>query len=156
MSDHDEVSIAHMTMIQGIVTRLEANCFTLKALAMTLATAVLAFSGSVDNPNWSYPLAGCLPVAVFWIMDATYLRMGRLFRHLFNAVRVGDVDDLFSMDTSPYGQQEQSVWRIAVSWSVCWFYLSIIVAFGIVSFYFFGQGAPDNGKEMLLQLPLYP
>ena len=31
-----------MSMIQGIFTRLETNSFTLKALAMTLATAVLA------------------------------------------------------------------------------------------------------------------
>lgn len=27
MDKHDEVSIAHMTMIQGIVTRLETNSF---------------------------------------------------------------------------------------------------------------------------------
>jgi len=52
MNKHDEISIAHMSMIQGIVTRLETNSFTLKALSMTLATVVLAFSGSVKNPNW--------------------------------------------------------------------------------------------------------
>jgi len=72
MDKHDEVSIAHMTMIQGVVTRLETNSFTLKAIAMTLAVAVLAFTGSVKNPNWVYPLSGCLPVIVFWIMDAKY------------------------------------------------------------------------------------
>jgi len=42
MDKHDKISIAHMSMIQGIFTRLETNSFTLKALAMTLATAVLA------------------------------------------------------------------------------------------------------------------
>ena len=63
---------------KGVVTRLETNSFTLKALAMTLAAAVLAFSGSFKNPNWVYPLAGCFPVLIFWIMDAKYLRMGRL------------------------------------------------------------------------------
>ncbi len=54
MDKHDEMSIAHMSMIQGIVTRLETNSFTLKALAMTIAAAILAFVGSVDNPNWVY------------------------------------------------------------------------------------------------------
>lgn len=59
---------------------------------MTLATAVLAFSGAVKNPSWVYPLAGCFPVIIFWIMDAKYLRLGRLFRHLFDAVRLGEYD----------------------------------------------------------------
>ncbi len=140
MDKHDEVSIAHMSMIQGIVTRLETNSFTLKALAMTLAAAVLAFTGAVENPNWVYPLAGCFPVIVFWIMDAKYLRLGRLFRRLFDAVRLGKVNDPFSMSLKPYMAEEQSVIRIAFSWSVCWFYISILVAFAIVSYFFFAHG----------------
>ena len=140
MDKHDEVSIAHMSMIQGIVTRLETNSFTLKALAMTLATAVLAFSGSVKNPSFVYPLAGCFPVLVFWIMDAKYLRLGRLFRRLFDSVRLGNVASPFSMDIRPYKKEEQSVIRVACSWSVCWFYLAILIAFTIVSLYFFKQG----------------
>lgn len=137
MHEHNEVSIAHMSMIQGVVTRLETNSFTLKTLAMTLAVAVLAFTGSVKNPSWIYPFSGCLPVVIFWIMDAKYLRLGRLFRHLFNAVRKGDVENAFSMDISKYLKKEQSTLRIAFSWSVCWFYLSIILAFIVVSCVFF-------------------
>lgn len=45
MDKYHEVSIAHISMIEGIITRLETNAFTLKALAMTLATAVLALVG---------------------------------------------------------------------------------------------------------------
>ncbi len=140
MDKHDEVSIAHMSMIQGIITRLETNAFTLKAIAMTLATAVLAFSGAVKNPSWVYPLAGCFPVIIFWIMDAKYLRLCRLFRHLFNAVRLGEVNEPFEMNIKPYFDKEQSVLRIVFSWSVFWFYFSIIIAFTIVSCYFFKNG----------------
>ena len=43
MTEYNDASIAHMTMIQGVISRLETNALTLKALAMTLATAVLAF-----------------------------------------------------------------------------------------------------------------
>ena len=67
---YNEATIAHMSMIQGVIARLETNCFTLKALAMTLAVAILAFLGSVPKPNWIYPVAGCFPVVVFWVMDA--------------------------------------------------------------------------------------
>lgn len=140
MDKYDEVSIAHMSMIQGVITRLETNSFTLKALAMTLAAAVLAFSGSVNNPNWVYPFAGCFPAFIFWIMDAKYLRMGRLFRGLYDSVRLGKTDEPFSMDISPYKKEEQSVLRIAFSWSVCWFYLSIIFVFATVSIKFLKQG----------------
>ncbi len=140
MSNHTEISIAHMSMIQGIVTRLETNSFTLKALAMTLAASVLAFTGAVKNPNWVYPLAGCLPVVAFWIMDAKYLRLGRLFRRLFDEVRLGTVSEPFTMNISPYKKQEQGGLRIAFSWSICWFYLSILLTFAIVSYYFFQKG----------------
>lgn len=140
MDKHDEISIAHMSMIQGVITRLETNSFTLKVLAMTLAVAVLAFSGSLKNPNWVYPLAGCFPVIIFWIMDAKYLRKGRLFRRLFNSVRLGNTNEPFSMDIKSYMKEEQNVFRIAFSWSVCWLYLSMIIAFVFVSINFFKQG----------------
>jgi len=140
MRDFDEATIAHMNMIQGIVTRLETNCFTLKALAMTLAAALLAFAGSVEKPSWIYALAGSLPVVVFWIMDARYLRLGRLFRHLFTAVRKGDASEPFTMDISSYTKTEQSVLRIAFSWSILWYYAAILVAFLIVGVVFIYQG----------------
>lgn len=140
MQDHDAVSIAHMSMIQGVVTRLETNSFTLKALAMTLAVAVLAFVGAISTPSWVYSAAGALPVLVFWIMDATYLRLGRLYRRLFDSVRLGEVGDPFSMDIKAFKELEESVLRIAFSWSVCWFYLSILVALATVSFVFFKKG----------------
>ena len=140
MNDYNEATIAHMGLIQGVVTRLETNSFTLKALAMTLAVAILAFFGSVEKPNWVYPLAGCLPVIVFWIMDAQYLRLGRLFRRLYNAVRRGEVKEPFSMDFTAYKKDEQSVLRIVVSWSILWFYLSILITFASVSFIFLKRG----------------
>jgi hypothetical protein len=99
---------------------------------MTLTAAVLAFSGSLKDPNWVYPLAGCLPVIVFWILDASYLRFGRMFRTLYDDVRQGKVDELFCMNISQYKNSEQSTLRIMFSWSVVWYYLSILVTFLII------------------------
>ena len=129
MQNIDETRIAHMGMSQGIITRLETNAFTLKALAMTLATAVLAIGGSVENPTWLYPLAGVFPVVVFWLMDAKYLQLGRLFRRHFDAVRQGQVESPFDMNITPYRQQEQHLLRIALSWSVLPVYGSILAIF---------------------------
>ena len=135
MEEHNECTIAHLSMIQGVITRLETNSFTLKALAMTLAAAVLAFMGSLKNPNWIYPLAGCLPVIVFWFMDAKYLRLGRLFRKLFDAVRNHEVKEPFTMNYSLFEKDVQHTLRIAFSWSILWFYLSIFIILLLVSFF---------------------
>lgn len=143
MPEHDDKTVAHMNMIQGVITRLEANCFTLKALAMTMAAALLAFLGSIEEPNWIYPTAVCLPVVVFWAMDAQYLRLGRSFRRLFNSVRKHETTDPFSMNISEHLKEEKSVLRIMFSWSVALFYLSILLAF-ILSMTVFLVRQPDS------------
>jgi len=120
-----ESEIAHLGMIQDVVSRMASNSFALKALAMTLASAVLAFSGSVDEPKWMYPLAGMLPQLVFWYLDAKYLRLERLYRRLYDEVRAGQLSSSFSMETSAFKSEVSSTIRIAFSWSVLWFYLFI-------------------------------
>ena len=137
----DNGVVAHLTMIQGVVSRLETNSFTLKALAITLASAVLAFLGAVRNPNAVFTAAGCLPVIVFWLMDAQYLRLGRIFRRLYDGVRQGEVDEPFAMDFRRYAKCEQSVLRIAFSWSVGWIYGAILTAFLTASYFLFCHSA---------------
>ena len=135
MNEFDDKRIAHLGMIQGVVSRLETNCFTLKALAMTLTAAVLAFLGTIEHPNCIYPLAAIIPLIIFWLMDAQYLRLGRLFRRLFDGVRKGEIQESFTMCIEPYVKDEQSVLRIAFSWSIFWFYGTLLVAFvGIILF----------------------
>jgi len=132
-ANFDSAKIAHLNMVQSIVNRLEGNAFTIKAIAMTLAAAVLALIGSLEAPNGIYPLAGILPVAVLWFIDAQYLRLGRLFRHLYGAIRRGEMKEPFSMDVRAYAKDEQSIIRIAFSWSVLWFYATILIVLAIVS-----------------------
>ena len=129
MIQQDKNTIIYLTMIQAIIARLETNCFMLKTLAMTLAVAILAFIGSIDSPKYIYLLAGYLPIIVFWVMDARYLHLGRVFRQLYESVRLGEDKDLFSMKIKPYIKQEQSILRVAASWSILWFYLSILITF---------------------------
>ena len=61
------------------------------------------------------------------MLDAHYLRLDRLFRRLYDGVRGGEVADPFDMDIAPYRVDEQGVLRIAVSWSVVWFYGALFV-----------------------------
>jgi len=128
----DERMIAHMSMVQGVITRLETNCFTLKTLAMTLSVAIIAFIGSIQNPTVIYPLAGYLPIFVFWLMDAQYLRLGRLYRKLFDAIKNHEENEPFNMNIQSFIKDEKSTLQVALSWSILWFYLSIFIMFSLI------------------------
>ena len=106
---------------------MAANSFALKALAVTLMAGVLAFTGASRNPSPVLALAALVPIMSFWFLDAHYLRLERLFRRLYDGVRRGEVPEPFDMNFVRYEADEQSTLRIAFSWSVGWFYGTLLV-----------------------------
>ena len=137
MTEFDQAKIAHLQMVQNVITRMASNSFALKAVTVTLTAGVLAFTGAVTDPSPQILLAALVPLVMLWGMDAQYLRLERLFRRLYDAIRRGEVEEPFSMDIRPYGKDEQDVARIALSWSVVVFYAPIavvlLVLWGILS-----------------------
>ena len=133
MTEADQQTrIAHLQMIQGVITRMAGNSFSLKTLAVTLTTGVVALLGTMQTFNPLYLFTLLLPIAVFWWLDARYLQLERLYRRLYDEVRHGAIADPFGMDTRPYREAEASVVRIAWSWSVAWIYLGLVAVLGIV------------------------
>lgn len=126
MSEFDQTRIAHLTMIQGVITRMAGNSFALKTLAVTLTTGVIALIGAIKNPSPGYTLAALLPISIFWWLDARYLQLERLYRCLYDDVRQGNAKDSFTMDTRAYRGEVASVVRIAVSWSVIGMYATLL------------------------------
>lgn len=131
--EHSEsIRIAHLTMLQGVITRMGANSFTLKALSATFGSAAVAITATADNPSLYYAIAAFVPVLIFWLMDAQYLRYERAYRKLYEHVRKGEEIEAYSLDAAPFMQDIRSVFRVALSWSVSLFYLAILISFGIV------------------------
>lgn len=90
---------AHLEMIQGIVNRLSQNSFLLKGWSVILISAMFALA-SKDNKLMFIFLA-YFPSILFWCLDGFFLRQERLYRELYDHVRLmeeGEVD--FSMDTT--------------------------------------------------------
>lgn len=134
-SEHNEsMRIAHLTLLQGVVTRMGANSFTLKALAATFGSAGIAIMATMQNPSPCYPVAAVIPIVIFWLMDAQYLRLERGYRHLFDRVRRGEEIEPYSLDAEPFMGEVVPVLRMAITWSVAWFYLAIFLSFGAVAF----------------------
>ncbi len=127
MTGNDPARIAHLEMVQNVITRMGANSFALKAVTVTLTAGVLAFTGAVTDPSPTILLAALVPLVMLWYLDAQYLRLERLFRRLYDAVRRGEAGEPFTMDISPYLTLEEHVARIALSWSVVGFYAPIAI-----------------------------
>ncbi len=136
--EHDEsIRIAHLTMLQGVITRMGANSFTLKALAATFGSAAVAVMATVETPSPYYAVAAVVPMIIFWLMDAQYLRLERAYRNLYDHVRKGEEVEAYSLEATPFMKDSASILRIALSWSVSWFYGAIFLSLGAVAFLIF-------------------
>jgi hypothetical protein len=125
----------HLEFIQNIIARMANNSFLLKGWTVTLVAALFALAAQNTNPN--FVILGFFPVIAFWSLDAYYLRQERLFRQLFNVIRVNDADKIqpnesFLMDTSSCEGKVQSWFRIMFSKTIGIFYGMIIITLIII------------------------
>ena len=104
----------HLEMIQAIISRMSSNSFYLKGLCVTIVAAICALA--VVRSNAIIYLLLLPPIVSLWMMDAHYLHQEKLFRALYDKVRLqkdGEVD--FSMDTTPFR-------RTTPNWFTCFFW----------------------------------
>jgi hypothetical protein len=105
----------HLEFLQAAVARLANNSFAYKGWAVTVVVAALALIGQGRGPDKAGPdaiLAGLVPALAFWALDARCVRRERMFRCLYDDVRVSNTTD-YSMDASRFGDSVGTVWRIA-------------------------------------------
>ena len=125
----ENVRIAHFTIIQGVVSRMGNNSFALKALSATFCGVALVVTDRTGTFSIYHLLAYGIPLFVFWCMDVRYLWSERAYRKLYDKVRMGEGIDIYSLDLQPVEKDMESVFFIATSWSVWWYYA---VLFGFV------------------------
>ncbi len=94
-----EEKIRHLEMIQGVINRMANNSFLLKGWSVILVSALFALAAKDSNTH--FVLLAYFPALAFWILDGYFLQQERLFRKLYDRVRVKKNEDIdFSMDTS--------------------------------------------------------
>jgi hypothetical protein len=77
-----EEKLKYLEFLQSVISRMAANSFLTKAWSVTLGTAVLGFS--VKESSWALSLIAAVPIVSFWLLDAYYLGLEKLFRDLWN------------------------------------------------------------------------
>jgi hypothetical protein len=129
--------IKHLEMIEAVVNRMAGNSFLIKGWCVTIVSALLALSSK--DANKYFVVVAYYPVLMFWIMDGYFLWQERLFRGLYDEIRVAaDAAVSFSMDTSHL--KKKISWIAAFfSLTLSLFYATMILAILIVYQILFGS-----------------
>jgi len=118
-------------MIQAIISRLSKNSFLLKGWSVTLVSALLALA--TVNLHKEFIYLAYFPGLAFWLLDGFYLRQERLFRRLYERVRLLDDSQIdFSMNTQLVENEVCSWWELVRSRTLAIFYGSEMLAIIIV------------------------
>ena len=126
--------VKHMEMVQGIINRMAGNSFMLKGWAVTLVAAVFALAGN-DMDKMYFLVAYC-PIIVFWGLDSYYLFQERLYRSLYNRIRLMKEENVdFNMDVKLMQLQsgDSKYWECLISLTEIGFYLPLaLLTAGII------------------------
>jgi hypothetical protein len=111
-------NVEHLTLIQGVITRLAGNSFLLKGWAVTLVSALSAFAAKDADRTIAW--IGCGAAVVFAVLDAMYLANEREFRELYKRALKGEAP-AFSL--AHEGVDRGKFLGALLSWSVLPIYL---------------------------------
>lgn len=117
-----DLRVKHLEMIQAVVARMAGQGATLKNYCLTLITAVAGFGVTLQRP--SVILLSLLPITIFALLDAQYLRLERHFRTEFDRVRGGSWADRPDFQITADGNTS-GYFSALFSWSIMVFYLPL-------------------------------
>lgn len=132
--DGNEKIVKHLEITQGVINRLAHNSFLIKGWSMTILAAAMLFIARVDNINSTYlALAFIVPVIGFWILDGYFLWQERLFRGIYDDIRVRD-DTSFRMNVPDQLNKPNNKWQNAtLSTTLVIFYFTELFFLGVVA-----------------------
>ena len=112
MNDKEQV-IKHLEITQGVINRLANNSFLIKGWSMTILAAAILFISRSSNHSDYLILLFIIPVAGFWILDGYFLWQERLFRGIYEDVRLKTTTD-FKMDISSQLRKPKNQWHHSI------------------------------------------
>ena len=128
-----ENKIKHLEFIQTIVNRISGNSFLLKGWSVTLVIGLFALLA--DKHKGEYLFIAYLAFIIFWLLDAYFLCQERLYRALYNSVRIKNDDAVdFSMNTKNFYKGKKTFFRSMFSFTLLIFYLPMLAIMLIMIF----------------------
>lgn len=108
----------HLSFIQGVITRMNSNSFSMKGWMVAIVSALLAVYAANGDTSCSYLyfIAALVADIIFCLLDAYYLKMEMQYRDLYDIVRGNPIDTDFNMDASRFSKslcealKSKSIW----------------------------------------------
>ena len=125
-SKYSEDVRQHLSFIQGVITRMNSNSFSMKGWMVAIISALAAVyaSDSFNLCGYMYFVAGIPVVLIFCGLDTYYLKLERQYRDLYDEVRGNSVNTDFCMDAS---HSLKTMWQAFKSPSVWILYVFVLV-----------------------------
>jgi uncharacterized membrane protein len=116
----------HLEFIQTVVARMAQNTFYLKGWSITVVGAFLSFYDKTKTPHFvGYFFAVIL--GTFWVSGGYFLKEERLFRQLYDKVRVAEQANIdFSMSTKLLSKRSD-IFKAMFSFSQVIFFVPLII-----------------------------
>lgn len=121
-----DAKLKHLDLIQSVVNRMGANSFHLKGWTTVLGSALAVLAAREDIG--AAAISGLFPILAFWGLDAYFLHQEKLFRRLYDHVRMLDAEQIdFSMDINLLEEPQPSFMGTFCSTTLVIFYPAIAV-----------------------------
>lgn len=133
MSENEKVEkkLKHLEFIQNVIVRMASNSFMLKGWCIAIIAALIALS--IKESDFRLYLATIIPTVMFWVLDSYYLWQEKLFRHLYDEVRLLEENDInFSLNASKYKKKGEFIQIIVSNGTTTGFYGVIIILLLVV------------------------
>ena len=129
----NEKKLKHLELIQGVITRMSGNLFTLRGWMITLVVGLSAAFLQFGRNELQVILV--LVVLIFWVHDAYFLSLERSYRLLYDKVRKLNEDEIdFSMSISEFSTlRETSIWYSMLSKTLAFFYIPTLILIVLIS-----------------------
>ncbi len=122
-SKYSEDVRQHLSFIQGVISRMNSNSFSMKGWMVAIVSALAAvYASDSFNPcGYLYFVVAIPVVFVFCGLDAYYLKMEKQYRKLYDNVVENTAETDFCMDASSFdvsfcqALKSPSVWVLYVS-----------------------------------------
>ncbi len=126
--DGTEKVLEHLKMTQAIIDRLNRNSFWVKTLSVALIISAMVL---VAIQGEKYPIVFFMPITLvlgFWILDGYYLWQERLFREVYNDIRVQSDTD-FEMNPMKHRKKSKCSWLSAIFSPTLFIFYLVEIAF---------------------------
>lgn len=130
--EYEAIFLKEVEVIQDIIKRMAHNSFLIKGWTITLVVA--SFLLKTDD---LMVLISFIPLIVFWMLDAFFLKQERLYRKLYEWVitnRPESTEKILDMNTERFEDSVDSIPKTMISQTLLLFYGSIFLLISAFSF----------------------